>query len=414
MPLHVKLIQANLKGIKLATLTIFRGDFMFCCVACFNNKYIKEYIKSFEEINDCSFCNCKDTYVITLEVMGHFLRESLEKGYVNATIDDIPFPAQEHLAKSITEVLLDVECIFSEEIDYDVSQRLVEDLFAVSGPSDRDVMQGAIDEWEGGNALVVLRGAFYAQDNNSFSITWEEFKETVKHGNRFFDIHNEFSREEMLNVFTEFFEKMVEILPEGTPIIRARVNSDGPYDDIEKQIMECGPPPPEVARSLRMNPDGISYFYGAEDVHTCIRETRATKDKNLLIGTFKTKQPLKVINLSKVMTVTPPSIFSNNYDHEMNWTQDFLLSFSREISKPVQEDEAAIEYIPTQIISEYIRLKGYDGVKYKSNLTGGNNYTLFCGRINELRNLCFPNITLVSDFTDWVRLVNYEFIHSNE
>lgn len=63
------------------------------------------------------------------------------------------------------------------------------------------------------------------------------------------------------------------------------------------------------------------------------------------------------------------SIFSPNYEHDMNWAYDFLKLFSAEISKPIKLDEAPIEYIPTQILSEYIRLKGYEGVGYRSSIT---------------------------------------------
>ena len=33
--------------------------------------------------------------------------------------------------------------------------------------------------------------------------------------------------------------------------------------------------------------------------------------------------------------------------------------------------------MPTQIISEFIKSKGYDGIIYKSSLTKGSNYVLF-------------------------------------
>lgn len=378
---------------------------------CFNNKHIINYIESFEEIDDCAYCNSTDTYVIDIECMGNFIRESLSKAYVNATSDDIPYYAQEHLSSSISEVLIDKECIFSDIIERDqhVCGAFLVDLFKYSGPSERDIMQGAVDQWENGNAYVVLKGDFYAPDNNRFSATWENFKETVKHGNRFFDIHYRSSREEMLSVFNDFYEKMEEFVPVGTNIIRARLEPKGPFDDKEKQTLECGPPPPTVAKSLRMSPNGISYFYGSEDEFTCKEEIKSS-DAKVLIGIFKTKIPLKLINLSFVPSIRPFSIFSDCYDHDLNWAHDFLKLFSQEVSKPVIEDETSIEYIATQIVSEYIRLKGYQGIKYKSSLTDSNNYALFCGRKkDQIYSYHFIEDT-VPDFKNWLELVDYKYI----
>jgi hypothetical protein len=350
--------------------------------------------------------------VVSVEDMGEFIRGSLAKAYVNATTGDTPYPALARLSKSITEVLVEDECIFSEDIDFDKCQDLLDDLFSSSAPSDRDVMQGAIDQWEGGDAVVVLRDEFYALDNNRFSLTWNEFKEAVKHGNRFFDIHKNLSRETMLDLFTGFFERMEKVIPKGTEMLRARANPKGLFNkDWKRQTLECGPPPPQVAISLRMSPDGISYFYGAEDEITCVKEIRSSSEASVLIGKFQTRRDLKLINLGHVSMIGRPSIFSSNYDHDMNWAHDFLKSFSQEISKPVDEKEAAIEYIPTQIISEYIRLKGYDGVMYKSSLTRKINYTLFCGRRNEQLYEYYQENTMVPDFTRWLKLIDY-YIHN--
>lgn len=91
----------------------------------------------------------------------------------------------------------------------------------------------------------------------------------------------------------------------------------------------------------------------------------------------------------------------------MNWAYDFLKLFSSEISKPMVEDKASIEYIPTQILSEYIRLKGYNGVRYRSSLTRRYNYTLFCGRKKEPNYNLYYFDSLISDFREWLSMVDY-------
>ena len=46
-------------------------------------------------------------------------------------------------------------------------------------------------------------------------------------------------------------------------------------------------------------------------------------------------------------------------------------------SKPTKASDLKSEYAPTQIISEFIRSKGYDGIAYKSSLAEGHNICLF-------------------------------------
>lgn len=386
---------------------------MFCCINCFDNEHIIEHIECYGDHGNCNYCKSHDLSVMDIEEMGEFIRDSLSKAYVNATTDSIPFHLHEDNAESITDVLRYSMCIFSSEIDSsDMCEKLIRDLFKSSAPSYRAIKQGDVDVFESGDAQIVLRDSFYAPDNNGFYHTWAEFKETVKHGNRFFDMNRNNSRENMLSVFNDFFEKMEIELKSGTLIWRARPNSGGPFEEIYDQTFECGPPPAEYAKSFRMNPDGISYFYGAEDKDTCIKEIRALETDDVVFGQFQTKRNLKLIDLSTVPNVTSPSVFSEDYDHDKIWARDFLQLFCTEISKPVDKETASIEYIPTQILTEYIRLKGYDGVCYNSSLTKKQNYTLFCGRASERTSYSFyyGMEPLVPNFKDWLELVNYEYV----
>lgn len=47
------------------------------------------------------------------------------------------------------------------------------------------------------------------------------------------------------------------------------------------------------------------------------------------------------------------------------------------VSKPVAPTTIDIEYVPTQMLAEAFRTKGFDGVQYKSHLGGGMNVVVF-------------------------------------
>lgn len=387
---------------------------MYCCVDCFDNHFIINEIRDYNEQGDCDYCGMNDTWVAEVGDIGNFIGEGISKGYENATTADLPLEILRPYATDIEELLRYDESIFSTCLeDVDKLEELLNDLFNESGPSIRDIQQGSIDEWERGDATIVLKNVVYRHEDNRFRWNWEEFTYTVKHYNRFFDVETDRSREEMLREFDYFFNHMTMEIPEGTLIWRARLNPNNLCDTISQQTKECGPPPLHCTRALRMNPAGISYFYGAEDKLTCEREIRATDNDSVIFGQFRTNIVLRIVDLSHAPWIRIPSLFSPQYDHDLNWAREFLKSFSAEVSKPIKDEEAPIEYIPTQILCEYIRKKGFHGVRYRSSLTKDYNYTLFCGpkderNTDELYEPWGPSYQNIPEFTDWLTLNQFE------
>ena len=55
-----------------------------------------------------------------------------------------------------------------------------------------------------------------------------------------------------------------------------------------------------------------------------------------------------------------------------------LGSLGRALGKPIHPDDSAIEYVPTQYLSEVIRSAGYDGMCFESALySKGTNIVIF-------------------------------------
>lgn len=55
----------------------------------------------------------------------------------------------------------------------------------------------------------------------------------------------------------------------------------------------------------------------------------------------------------------------------------FLERLGDELTRPVQPRGAAIAYIPSQYLCEFIKKNGYDGVVYRSSVSDGMNLALF-------------------------------------
>ena len=129
-----------------------------------------------------------------------------------------------------------------------------------------------------------------------------------------------------------------------------------------------------------MSPAGISMFYASFDKKTLMRECVGDGSSVMIVGKFKTKKSLRVIDL----TMIPATSFWME-----RWQENrFLHQFDEEVTKPVNpEDKNHLQYIPTQVITEYFRYmfrdaKGLpiDGLIYGSSKTKERNIVLFCNQ----------------------------------
>lgn len=56
--------------------------------------------------------------------------------------------------------------------------------------------------------------------------------------------------------------------------------------------------------------------------------------------------------------------------------------FLVEISKPPTRHDDLLEYVPTQVLAEYLRSKGIDGIKFNSSQNNlGVNFTFFVAQL---------------------------------
>jgi len=160
---------------------------------------------------------------------------------------------------------------------------------------------------------------------------------------------------------------------------RVRVAND---DDVFDSFDHIGVPPEGIATAGRMNPAGISYFYIAKDPQTAVNEV-VYKQRNYFIGTFKNKKELKLINFVNLPKF--PSLFEPS-KYEKRHSIKFLYMLRDDLTKPIEKDgREHIDYIPTQIVSEYFRYRfltidglNVDGFMYPSTKNkGGVNIAIF-------------------------------------
>lgn len=150
-------------------------------------------------------------------------------------------------------------------------------------------------------------------------------------------------------------------LPAGETWWRARVGKAGETFATARDI---GPTPSEYARSNRMTAVGISAFYGASTRVGAIGEVSKYADpgSGLSVGAFALHRELRVLDLRTPPPV--PSLF-NAVDRDRRPATVFLREFIKSIGEPTRPGGSATEsevtYIPTQIITEFLRYGFPDG-----------------------------------------------------
>lgn len=359
-----------------------------CCVNCFADESIVEFIVSNEKLGTCEYCESTNVHVSDTEFVGEFIREGLARGYESVDASGLYYDPEDKCytgGTDVFEILNNLEVLSESIFDLGKDEELLQDLISDSGPSYHDISEGADDWLDGGSALLVIKNEYYGDQDNKFIYAWNRFKYQVRHFARFFEFEGDYhNKEEFLAPITELTQKMEAMLKKGTLLWRARIAQADIPNAIEDLQNALGPPPVIHSAYNRMSPAGISYTYLCDAHETCIAEIRPHVGDEVWLGGFIMKEDLKLLDLTHIPFFGAGSIFDPDYDHDMLWAKWFMETFSVEISKPIAPQDTTLEYVPTQIFSEFIRKSGYKGIKYKSSQNiDGVNYTLFCGPLED-------------------------------
>jgi RES domain-containing protein len=200
------------------------------------------------------------------------------------------------------------------------------------------------------------------------------------------------------NKVTKFLDSVFEsskkrqiVINEGTLYYRAQLDHDWGLNVIEDyngdKIEYIGDTPiaypkermkpiPNKGKEGRANPKGISYLYLADNKKTAISEVRPWIQSNISVGEFR---------LNKALSIIDCSLSFYEEDHTPSWESLVWPEIDKAFSEPITLSDESADYAPTQIISEFFKFKGFDGVAYKSSITiDGNNVVLFNPKVADL------------------------------
>lgn len=358
------------------------------CTHHFDDRYVNEMIVEYGEEGKCSYCGKQDVVCTMQRFMEqvswkiHMYFDSLDSadlylasGFYDDDNEVIPgykrigeyvVPEEAEYYSSTRNLLDDIGL----DSDNEQLNKDIEDVFTTNEWIEKDILHEdyrrvLLDKWKAfAKAVTHARRYTFLALPDFLPLVLEE--KTDKETDILSSLRNLIITQNLINT-----------LPTGSVLYRARR-----VDDINKvfDFNDITAAPDDVATVNRMSPAGISLFYASYDERTAINECVGDKKKALLVGKFSTKKDLRVLDLTQI---PGPSFWINNWQENQ-----FLHNFHSEITKKLDsKDTNQLQYIPTQVFTEYLRFLfvddaggKLDGMIYGSSKTKEQNIVLFCNQ----------------------------------
>jgi hypothetical protein len=339
------------------------------CSICINQPEIAAFISENTTCNHCSYCRSESeqTTAIQLLKIADYIREAIEDEY-SQPVEILYYEDGEYFGPQITTSdILDEEAVSIENDDlrYDIISAIGHDLWCP-------------------------KEGLGETPHEALSFGWQAFCELVKHECRYVflnytdDSHYISASEIPPHQFLDELGKVINHhniytnLVKGKKVFRIRPLKDG--DAFEPCAAELGPPPVKFCNQAnRMSPSGIPMFYGAEAQDTCVAEVSIERGNKAIIGEFEITEDIVLLDLTNLPPV--PTIFQE--DRLTRHGLHFLRDFEKDFTKPIN-NSPEIEYVPTQIVAEYVRQilhsprnQKISGIIYSSSKNRKPAYVLF-------------------------------------
>lgn len=173
------------------------------------------------------------------------------------------------------------------------------------------------------------------------------------------------------------------------------VQDDVEYTEPVPYPAERMKPLPRMANEGRVNPKGIPCLYVANDKDTAMSEVRPWVASTVSLAQLKLNRDVTLVDFSVEHDRSGGPFFFEEPTPKKRekavWAQ-----VDSAFSKPVTTDHSTAEYVPTQVISEFFKKKGLDGVVYKSQLGPGFNIALFDLGVADLVNCALYSVKSIA------------------
>lgn len=311
-----------------------------CCAECFDDRFLrKNIIPTLNPIRGtCSFCGSPDVSLVEPHQLADYF-ELLVNAYS-------PDPNGKLLAEWMKE---DWQLFNHPRMDIAHAKELLSEIL-----DDGDIARIKF------SPSTVFKGEIL--------IHWETLREEMMYRNRWF-LDRPIDRDRLKELLGHL---PADDLP--AKWYRARIRTDDSNYPIEKM----GAPPKQLAMHGRANPPGIPYLYLGSLPETAAAELRPHTGEIVCVADFAITGIIKAVDLRNPRKLVSPFLLGDaGAISQLRVDIPFLERLGEELTRPVLPQRAAIDYIPSQYLCEFIKICGYDGVIYRSSVSDGINLALF-------------------------------------
>lgn len=347
----------------------FLEEDLYVCAKCFDDEAIQQFIEDSAEGKECSYCEESSEDAIAASM--------------NAVLDIIGDAVAHEFTEPANELPRDDgDWVFGECIMY-----IDEVLDELGWPTQNEDVAEDIRQAFSGKSYV-KKHFFSLTDHEQLRYGWNDFVAAVKHRTRYLftlPVKDETERgsdeipphkmlDEIGNVVGNV--GMIQEMTAGTKWFRVRIHDP---EEAFSTASELGTVPRDKAYcSNRMSPAGIPMFYGAADESTAIAETyipKAGRKSVATVASFATARNFLMLDLTNLPPV--PSAYDKGSRH-LRPAIAFLTEFIETLTQPIVKDgHEHIDYVPTQIVTEYFRhvyktpySEPVNGILYRSSQNG--------------------------------------------
>jgi hypothetical protein len=339
------------------------------CHSCIGDDALRALVQDeLQPRAECSYCGARKKHLTMSQLAdctADTLREYCCRGEeIRVFRGDNDSPDYEQEGESLDYLL---------EEELQVPSEAAEDLASILYAMDED------DSRDGGDEFFSSEQSYHRAYLHPWEYheAWEEFTYRIKHSRRFFDLGAQQLIARILGAPGDQKARTLPILKLGPKeeligIYRARRarNEDEARRFLKNAPTQLGPPPPRLASAGRMNPAGISVFYGALSAETAVAELRPSVADIVVYAEFRPRRVLRLLDLPRIHIAFSGSLFESGYEDRAS-RRRFLEGFHSLISQPIRRGDETLEYLPTQAIAEYVaNVLGLDGVLYASAQVG--------------------------------------------
>lgn len=310
-----------------------------CCPECFDDEGLRKEIFQFlgAERGTCDYCGTRDVDLLDPQALAAYF-ESIVNVY----------EPSEH-GRSLAEWLKEDWLLFSHPVmDLAHTKELISDI---------------LDDGQIARMLFIPSPSYKSEG----LMQWEALRDEMMYRNRWFL---------GVKLDTERLRQLLDhLLSDGLPRTwyRARILADDETYTIDKM----GAPPNRRASHGRANPAGIPYLYLGSKPETAAAEIRPHTGEVACVADF-TIPELKAVDLRNPRKLISPFVIGDaGVIGQLRADLPFLERLGEELTRPVLPSGAAIDYIPSQYLCEFIKDAGFDGVVYRSSVSDGINLALF-------------------------------------